>query len=330
MPSPPRLLLPDYPVLVTTRVEVGLPFVCKEFINLLQRSVLATAAAKYNATICHFLGMGNHPHFLAVTKNAEDFTAFMDYYKTESAHRINRLLGRRQRTLWAASYDAVPILTLEDVIEKIVYIYCNPQRAALVNKIEQYPGFSSWQMFSSGEHSFKAPYIPRTAFVPLSSLNPSPKEDAALCKRLLSKGKDVHTFTLRPNAWMPLFGIDENSQEAKEINERIVQRIRVREQELREERHRAGKRVLGPEALKAQGINLTFEPQSFGRRMYCICHEVEKRVSFIAMVKEMLRKAREVKERWLVNDFSVPFPLGLLPPRHPLLLFPLRGAFSLG
>lgn len=145
--KPPRTLFPKTLVLVTTRVEEGLPFIGTPELNAILMGILARAQYLYPIKICAFIFMGNHLHMLILVGNPEDVPAFMRRIKTETAHFINRRLGRRRRTVWCAGYDAVPILTLESAIEKFVYLYTNPQSANLVEEIEEFPGASSWDMF---------------------------------------------------------------------------------------------------------------------------------------------------------------------------------------
>ena len=44
---------------------------------------------------------------------------FMERFKCETAHAVNRLLGRRQVTVWCKGYDSPVILTLDDLVEKL-------------------------------------------------------------------------------------------------------------------------------------------------------------------------------------------------------------------
>ena len=137
MPSPPKILLPKSAVFISTRIQEGLPLVPTCYMQLILQSILARAQSKYKVSVCHFLFMSNHLHMLLVVNNPDEVPAFMDMIKTESAHAINRLLGRRQRTVWCSGYDSPPVLTLEDIILKINYIYTNPQSADLVDTIDR-------------------------------------------------------------------------------------------------------------------------------------------------------------------------------------------------
>lgn len=313
MASPPRILLPDYPILVTSRTEEGLPFVPTKLMRLIVLGILARGQFLFNVTISHFLLMGNHIHLLMVVTDPDNIAKFMNHFKAETAHAINKLLGRRRHTVWCDGYDAEPILTLSDAIEKIAYLYTNPQAANLVSKIEEFPGVSSWHMFSSACHSASALWIPRPA---LTGQVGAAHE--SLYRQLLVSAKRAYTFTLSPNAWIRLFKVT-GSEEIESINKRIMNRVRQREEELRQTRSRDDKPVLGAERLKAQPMDMHFTPKKFSCRMWCICSDVELRKQFIAYIKALIAKAKEVSARWRLGDFSLPYPLGLFPPRFPRL-----------
>ena len=313
MSSQPRILLPDYPVFVTSRTEEGLPFVPTRLMRLIVLGILARGQFLFNVTISHFLVMGNHIHLLMVVTNPDNVAAFMNHFKTESAHAINNLLGRRKRTVWCDGYDAEPILTLSDTIEKIAYLYTNPQDADLESIIEKFPGVSSWQMFTSARHSATALWVPRSALEGQAGV-----EHEVLYRRLLVSTKRAHTFTLSPNAWLKLFGVTKPEQ-IDDINKQVVARVRQLEAEFEDTRLRDGKPVLGADKLKAQPMDMPFSPKKFSPRMWCICSDVELRKEFIAYIKALIAQAREVSARWRLGDFSLPYPLGLFPPRFPRL-----------
>ena len=161
MPSPPRILLPDYPVLITTRIQEGLPLIASPWMKLALAVIFAKAQEQFGVTLCHYIVMANHLHLILVVKCADSIAVFMNYIKTESAHIVNAKLGRRQRSVWCKGYDALPILTLENTIDRIAYLYANPSRADLVNNIDEYPNLSSWSMFTEGRSVKKVPYVRR-------------------------------------------------------------------------------------------------------------------------------------------------------------------------
>src|SRR5215216_5194464 len=93
MPSPPRILLNKTAVFITARVEEGLPFVPTAYLNEIVWSILARAQTLYPVKICHLFLMANHLHFILAVDNPEDIVRFMERFKTETAHMVNRLRG---------------------------------------------------------------------------------------------------------------------------------------------------------------------------------------------------------------------------------------------
>ena len=113
--------------------------------------------------ISHFLVEGTHMHLIAVVQNPDDIKGFMERFKTESAHCINRLLGRKKRTVWCEGYDSPLLLTADDVVNTITYIYTNPAKDNLETSIDNYPGLSSWSMFLEHSHIKEWAWIKRPA-----------------------------------------------------------------------------------------------------------------------------------------------------------------------
>jgi REP element-mobilizing transposase RayT len=316
--TPTRAIFPGSVVMVTSRTENGLPFTCSAHMLLTIWSFLARAQNFYNITISHFLVMGNHIHLIIYVDNPDSVPSFMEHFKTNIAHVLNRLLGRRKQSLWCESFSAMPILTLEDVVEKIAYIYVNPQKADLVKTIEEYPGASSWQMYRSGELERHLPFLQRNHYLKLRKFAHSRKEQRLIEEELRDKATDSQIFSLKADAWMKAFGITDPEEKAL-INRRIINRVRELEAVYEKIRTDTKKKVLGADALVDQPLDKPYTPEKFAPHMWCICSDIAIRTRFIRFVKMLKKKAALVRERWKVGDYSIPYPLGLFPPRMPKL-----------
>ena len=312
MSSPPRILPKKHAVFVTSRTEEGLPFVATEYMNLIIMSVLARAQHLHPVLVCTYCWMGNHLHMVLVVEDPELIAAFMDRIKTELGHAVNRLLGRRNRTVWSADYDSPPILTIEDVLEKIVYTLTNPQAANLIDTIDDYPGVHSWDMFTRDDLSISVPWIQRPMIEQLRRPAVTPAEDAALTERLRTQAECSHTFTLTPFAWLECFNVPTSQRER--MRARIIALVREREATLRKERTSP---CLGASKLRRQSIAQPYTPKKFSKRMWCICRDKERRRLFINRIKLLVYKARTVYKNWKRGDFSVPYPQELFAPRMP-------------
>ena len=123
MPSNPKYTQNNTVVLITTSVEEGLIFPQNPLIKVLLLAALLRAQTLHPGCIpCHFLISTTHIHILVYVLNPDDVKGFMERFKTESSHYINRLLGRQKRTIWCASYDSPALLQESDARNWIAYI----------------------------------------------------------------------------------------------------------------------------------------------------------------------------------------------------------------
>jgi REP element-mobilizing transposase RayT len=113
------------------------------------REIVVEACRHLDGTKCTLHGlvvMPDHVH-LVFTPLADDdgpisLPEILQKVKSESAHRVNKLLGRKGRVWQDESFDHV--LRREEAIEaKLEYIRMNPVRAALVQEPEEY----KWMWF---------------------------------------------------------------------------------------------------------------------------------------------------------------------------------------
>ena len=302
----------------TFSLEEGLLLLANPLCKAIIKSCLAAAQTRYPVKICHVVVEATHVHILLVVIDPDDVQAFIRHFKTESAHMINRLLGRGKRTLWCEGYDSPIVLTPIRALVAIAYLYSNPAKDNLESSIDRYPGFSSWQMFQSGQSSQRWKRLRRTQFkfIPRDANNL--KGYTKLAQELLHESNEFQTFTLEPNAWMEAFGYT-SVQEQERINKRLVERVRLLEERAEHLRRRTNTRVLGRERLINQTLDTNYRPQRNGRRMWCLSEKRSVRVKFIRFFKELMHKARAVRQRWKMGDVTVPYPAGLYPPSMPKL-----------
>jgi hypothetical protein len=240
----------------------------------------------------------------------------MERFKCETAHAVNRLLGRRQVTVWNEGYDSPAILTLEDLIEKMAYVYANPVRAHRTDSIDNYLGVSSWQMFTSGTLSKEVQRIRRPFIQPLPKGALSPSEQKRKAAYVAELATETLTFTLTPDAWTVAFP---NQMTIEQFNDKVLKRIREIEQEMAAVREQ--KRIILPTEYQiiTQPIDTSYSPTTFGRQMWCICGNIPMRIAFIAFIKQLVLQARDVRLAWAKGDFRLPFPPSLFPPCPPRL-----------
>jgi REP element-mobilizing transposase RayT len=303
---------------ITFTVEEGLLLQSNPLCLVIVRSCLAAAQALYPVRICHLLVEPTHVHLVLVVYNPDDVPHFVGHFKTESAHMLNKLLGRKKRTVWCEDYDSPKVLTLTKALAVIAYLYSNPAKDNLVDSIEEYPGFSTWGMFQSAEFVKKWKRLRRFHFRALTPDSHNLRGYTKEAERLLGESSEVETFTLEPNAWLEAFGITEPGEQER-VNRRLYERVRTLEQRAKRKREREKKRVIGRDRLIAQQIDLTYRPSRRGKRTWCLSHKRALRVQFIRMLKRLRREARAVLALWRIGDISAKYPPGLYPPSMPKL-----------
>lgn len=300
----------------TFSVEEGLLLLANPLCEAIIKSCLARACSLHPVRICHVIVEASHVHFVIVVQNPDDVDAFIRCFKTESAHMINRLLGRRKRTLWCEGYDSPIVLTPTRALIAIAYLYSNPAKDNLETSIDNYPGFSSWRMFQSGRLSRQWKRLRRFQFRALPRDANNLRGYTKLAVKLVKDSSQTQTFTLEPNAWMEAFGYH-SPKEQEKINKRLIVRIRFLEARAARLRAMKGGRVLGRARLMSQVFDTQWRSKRGGRRMWCLSEKRNIRVSFIKFFKELMQKARDVRRRWKMGDVAVPYPPGLYPPSMP-------------
>jgi len=311
-----------YVAFITTSTEDGLPFPPNPMMKAVIESALARAQFHHPVRVCHYLIESNHIHLIVIIDNPDDLNSFMERFKTESAHAVNRLLGIKKRTVWCEGYDSPLLLTVRDVIREIVYTYTNPTKDNLEDSLEKYPGLSSWAAYKTGRHKKLCPWIHRDDLFPLKHTSLTLSHFDALARRLKHRASEEYPFEVHPDAWMESFGITD-PEKKKRINQIVVKLVRAREAKYRRRRAAQGKSVIGARRLMLQPMDCEYHPERSGRRMWCVCGDQRVRKIFIRAVKVKVNEADEVYELWKVGDFSRPFPAGLFPPSMPKLVEPL-------
>lgn len=310
MPRNRKLFLHHHVHFITFRTESGLPLVAHGYMKLILRSILARAAALYPVTIGDFIVMGNHIHMMVLVEDPTIVDQFTRYFKTESAIAINLLLGRRKHTVWEEGYDSPVILDLRALRDKIAYIYSNPQKASLVNTIEEYPNLSSFEAFKAGRKVYSAARVRRVDIpsIPEGSLALSEiRYYTKLLSKRSRKGKKVK-LRINPRAIFEALNFDGCSYE--EYQDSVLSDIRQRE-----DSYRVGREsVLGATALKSQSIHKHYVPRSYGgKKMIVISSDRVLRKNFITAFKGWCLLAAEASYEWMRGNF-VPFPPGFFPP----------------
>lgn len=296
MPNNLKLFLPNCVYFVTTRIASGLPLIPAPFMQEILLGILARAQALSPISISDLVVMGNHLHLIAVTKNTTSLDIFMRFLKTESAHAINRLLGKVKGTVWEEGYDSPAVLDLPALQDKLVYIYTNPQRANLVDTISQYPNFSSWNSFTSKVPTSFLGFIIKRPLIKRIPRFMSQQQQLSEKKRLLSEAKESIPFTFDHLA--AFSALADSDLTFKQFQQEVLAAVRAEEDELRKSRIKAKKHILGVSALLRQSIAKLHIPKKFGTRMLCLAADAVLRRSYIDCFRDWVVSYREAYLSW--------------------------------
>ena len=321
MPSPPKVFIHNLPYEICTSVQTGLPFVTTVYMKVIIEGVLAAAQTLFPVTICSYVVMGNHIHLIIVVDNPEDVHRFMGYFKTELGHSINRLLGKTGESFWVRGYDSVMLLSPEKVLQRMEYIYLNPQRAGMVRSIKNYPGLHTFFALTSEKTVIRARKVSRDEIGELPHRLLSKADRQLLAQTLLEgKGFDCE-LVVTPWAWLRCFS-RATSWKIEDLCRRFSEQIEEKERAIA----RKIKTVLGTYALQTQDPRKTFKSQRKGKKMLCMTDCPKQRSSVLQFLKLEIAKAKEAYQRRKAGDRSALPPPGFFLPGGALLanlVFPI-------
>jgi REP element-mobilizing transposase RayT len=319
MPRAPKVFFHDETYGITTATEEGLPFPPNPLINLIIESCLARAQKLYPVKINSYDVSTNHVHLVITAIDPADIPRFMERFKTESSHAINRLVGRKKKTIWCEGYDSPALLTPEDVVRTIVYGFINPAKDNLADSIGAYPGLSSWRYRDGATAVREVPWIRRSSISKLARTDMTMEEVTQIAESYRNASTEKLELTITPNAWMRKFGITDPEEERK-YTEDIKARVEAREKEYREERQSLNIPVMKATTLALRPIDTPFTPKRSNEiRRTCRSTDETLLHERLALVRDLTAQARDVRRRWREGNTSARYPLGLFPPSMPRL-----------
>lgn len=240
----------------------------------------------------------------------QDVPNFMGYIKGEISHAINRLLGRRQKTIWCDGYDSPILLTVDEIRKYIKYIYQNPSRAKLVHFIDEYPGVSSWEMFKGNKLINKCLKLPRDCIPKLYSAALGVNQQKRIVDKFMSLKLNSYDFILEPDAWRESFPGAFSNQE-------VIDEIKKEEELQKIERIKTNIDVIGATELRRQSMLKEYTPKKYSPKMICLCSDLPLRKTFIESFKALSHLAYKAYQSWKNGDYSFKIPPGMFCPRRP-------------
>ena len=267
-----------------------------ETVNNIIGSWLAKGVDKYHIELFCCLWMCNHPHMNARAPFGM-FDRFMGYLKSHIARDINRYLGRRHQ-LWAERYKSIQILDQPSQINRMLYCMTNPQKANLVNSLDEWPGISSRDYLLIGTDPVFLSFD-RTRW----HRNKKPK----------NIGPYLYTVTLK-HAVLP---------QLKELCPIERQRwfaelVATRERVFQDARNQSGKPVLGIDKLME--ADPTQRPRNAKRTWQPLCHAQDRglRKAYATAWRLLMDTYKICSNKYKKGDVRVIFPAGMFcPSRYP-------------
>ena len=312
MPSPAKDFIHGQTYFITFRTEEGLPFVAIPLINEILWSCLAKSQRLYPQKIHGMCFQANHQHLLLGCQDPEQMPAFIGYIKQESAHAINRLLGRRRKTVWAEGYDSPIILDYQKFLFCLAYVKLNPLKDLIVPNMESFKGISTWDAFKKDRNSRKARVISRDSITKLRNPHQPWIESDKVLKELFEKNKMSLELKFDFYSWKECFP-----------ETRVLSDLEVRRMMLESLGKYEASLLDRPEMKKKyhdhskQSMLKSYVPKKYGKKMICLSDFKELRIDYINYYKDKIAEAKHAYKQWKKGDFRIPYPLGLFAPPLP-------------
>jgi putative transposase len=311
MPANPKIFIKGTLVELCSRIEHGLPLVPNQITNKLIINAMARAQTLYPVTIVSYVIMKNHFHIIIVVQDPANVPKFMEYFKRETSHYVNRLLGLRQNTLWHKRYDSPLILDSETAINRLKYVSLNPTISGFVESSKKWILSSdSWINRNNSSSETTVKRIPRNQVKKLPVRDMTPKEIKQIADRIEFRGKETYTLKIEPHAWLKCFNETKyGSQE--NIKNYLESEIRVEEKRLSLEIVRP---LMPIDQIATQNIRTEHQPGKFGKKMFCFGKDKATRVKFLKWIKDYLKRLpRFATEKGKVR-YRTHYPPGFFAP----------------
>jgi len=306
---------------ITARVIEGLPFVPRIIINMAIKGILAKSQTLHPVSICAFMFMGNHHHFI-LAGDGNRISSFMEYMQGELSKTFKRFIPEKyENSFWKDRFREQRLGNAEAVVQKLIYTFCNPLKASLVRKVEEYPGLNSFKAFKryseiNKSYSELVPRVPVRLCKAIPSFY-SKKEDMALAKEYIKNSQGYYELKITPFAWIQCFNEGKELLNENAIKKRVLDAIEEIEAEI------SKSRVIGSENLKSQNLRKCYSSKKNTPTPYIDCPEEELRKALIESYKSFRDYCRGVWKKIKQGiDAVADWPLGAFMPYR--LFRPLR------
>jgi hypothetical protein len=307
---------------IVTRARRGLPLPPNRLTNTILAGIISRTQRHDEVTLCNYVYMNNHSHKHVIPKDPAFFPRFYGEISKKITDSLRTLLGRRTLRIWEDRATVMVMAELEDCIKRLIYVFTNPTKAGLVDKIEDYPGLNSWNAFITCPPSVEAEVSQETRWFPvallprLRSTTLSENEAKKICEEMSASEDSVsHKLVVKPFAWLAQFGITA-SEEIEAIRQKVIRGVRELEAEYRTQRAKDKKQVLGEERVKTVPYLKPHTPKLRERKIFLICSNKELRIRFLSYFESIFAKCKESYQK-VRRGITAVWPPGTFTPWLP-------------
>jgi putative transposase len=242
---------------------------------------LGEAAQRHAMNIILPQMMSNHHHTVAYDRHGNHVEFRQDFHRN-LAKSQNALRGRWEN-LWSAEEPCtVELITVEDLLEKLVYVATNPVNDGLVDTVRHWPGPKFVKALLTGK--------PMRATRPKHFFRedgPMPPEVELLCK------------------------LPDDFEGKEELLAELERRIAEVEAKCAKERLAAARPVVGRRRILRQSWRASPESKEPRRnlRPRVACRDKELRIAILQRNQAWLAEYRQARAAWLAG-LDVEFPFG--------------------
>ncbi len=330
MPHTIRQIESLMPYEVVFRAKNALTFPCAQYMNSIIKSILSRVQRDNKVILHHYIFEVNHVHILCTVRDIEAFKKFYSELEKQLTEAIKRLTGLTHLNLWMKRPNICLLPTLEDVINKISYIYSNPSNDGLVDTISEYEGVSSYKAFKKNNSKIDYCYEEENPWIRQFHIPRLPSgrsvtiyEDLRLKREMIKQTEESHTLKVYPNSYISRFIKETTMRDVREVNEKILYLLNKKEERNRKKREKENKKVAGAEKLRKLQLLKRHIPKKNSRRVFVQTVDRNIRFKVIAKVKRLHEKCKELYELHKKTGENVEhlYPLGTYLPA-----FKYRGA----
>jgi hypothetical protein len=296
MPRRRRVIVKDYPYEVVPRARDTLPLPPNRTTNTVRLGIFSRAQRDGKVTLCNLVCMNNHDHMQLIPKNPKDLPRFYGEVLKKTTDSLRTLTGKKSLRIWEDRVSVIMLASLEDAIKRLVYLFCNPAKAALCDSIDSYQGISSWKAFCTCEPKLEAKYeisAPWHRVADLPKIGPralSKTEDDRYAGRLCSSKNSVkQTLIFEPFVWLKLFGVTD-SNDIEKVRQRVIREVYEREATYRAER----KTLASPQYSPYLAPHT---PKKKERKIFLICSDKEERIGWIEFFEQIEENCSDCYQR---------------------------------